>query len=239
MTTFNVNMLALKATAIASSNEQTRYYLNGVCLEHTPSGLLYVATDGHRLIATRHDWNGMTPACFEPVIVPLSLIKKIKINRKIDEAEVTLEKIGKAPRLIRITYAGALYAEHEIDGSFPAWRRVIPQSCDGTVSQFNPDYLAAFDEAGRVLGNGKCDVPVSIAHNGGSPALVRFWRDENPVQSFGVIMPVRTNPVMDAPPSWATGSVHTDAPKAEPEPDATPERDVAAIALKAVEDAIG
>lgn len=230
MTTFQINIAAIKATTIAASNEETRYYLKGVCVQHTPSGSIFVATDGHRMIVTRHDWIDAIPETFAPAIVPLSLIKKIKINKKIENATVTLEKQATGPRLIKIEYCGAIFAEYEIVGTFPDWRRVMPQSCDGTVAQFNPDYVAAFSEAGRILGGGKCDVAVCISHNGGSPALVRFWREDNPVQSFGVLMPVRTNAPMTSPPAWSTSRPDT-------KPVAT-ERDIESVALKVVEDAI-
>ena len=230
MTTFQINIAALKATAIAASNEETRYYLKGVCVQHTTSGAILVATDVHRMIITREDWLDGTPEEFAPSIVPLSLIKKIKINKKVENATVTLEKSANGPRLIKIEYCGAIFAEHEIDGTFPEWRRVIPQSCDGTLAQFNPDYLSAFAEAGRILGGGKCGVYVCISHNGGSPALVRFWYEDNPVQSFGVLMPLRTDAPMTSPPSWST-SHHEDKP-------ASNERDIESVDLKAVEDAI-
>jgi DNA polymerase-3 subunit beta len=231
MFTFSFDIRALKATAINAGTEAIRYYLNGVCVEHTPDGPIFVATDGTRLIATRHDWGIDRATYFSPVIVPLSLIKRIKINRKIDEATMTIEPKEKGAIVISIYYAGATYIEDAIDGTFPDWRRVIPRECDGTLAQFNPDYLAAFADAGRVLGNGKCDVSVAISHNGGSPALVRFWHEDKPIKSFGVIMPMRTNHVMDAPPSWA-GYV-----KPEPVATATSEG-VEAAALKAVADAL-
>ena len=79
--TFDTDIRALKAAAIAAGTEQTRYYLNGVCIQHTPTGPVFVATDGHRLIAAAHDWQGDAPAPFAPVIVPLELLKRIKIVR--------------------------------------------------------------------------------------------------------------------------------------------------------------
>jgi len=206
MTTFTFDIRALKATAIAASNEETRYYLKGVNIEHTPSGPIFVATDGHRLIATRHDWQDATPAHFAPVIVPMSLIKRVKISRKFDIATMTIEHKEDGAIAVSIYYAGATYAENAIAGTFPDWRAVMPRECDGTVAQYNPAYLADFAEAGRILSNGKCDVAIAVSYNGNSPALVRFWHEDKPVQSFGVLMPLRTNPVMESPPSW-TGYV--------------------------------
>lgn len=233
---FDFDIRALKATAIAAGTEQTRYYLNGVCVEHSPKGPIFIATDGHRLIASNHKWMEVTAPHFAPAIIPLSLIKRIKVARKFDIATMTIEPKEGGAILISIYYAGATYAENTIDGTFPDWRRVIPQSCDGTGSQYNPDYLSDFAEAGRILAGGKCDVAVAVSYNGGSPALVRFWHEDKTVQSFGVIMPIRTNPVMQAPPAWTQHA--KPEPKPEPKPTATAQ-DVEAAALKAVEEALG
>jgi DNA polymerase-3 subunit beta len=203
---FAFDIRALKATAIAAGNEATRYYLNGVNIEHTLSGPIFVATDGHRLIATRQDWAEATPAYFAPVVVPLTLIKRIKVARKADDATMTIETKPDGGISVSIYYAGATYAENAIAATFPSWRQVMPRSCDNTPAQYNPAYLADFAEAGRILNGGKCDRAVAVSYNGGNPALVRFWYDYRPVQSFGVLMPARTDPVMDAPPAW-TGFV--------------------------------
>jgi DNA polymerase-3 subunit beta len=228
VSSFDFDIRALKATAIAASTEQTRYYLNGVCVEHSPSGPIFIATDGHRLIASNHKWMEVTAPQFAPAIIPLSLIKRIKVSRKFDIATMTIEHKEGGAILISIYYAGATYAENSIDGTFPDWRRVIPQSCDGTISQYNPAYLSDFAEAGRVLAGGKCDVSVAVSYNGGSPALVRFWHEDKTVQSFGVIMPIRTNPVMQAPPVWTQhakpevkAEVKAEAPVAEKSAKAT------------------
>ena len=232
VSSFDFDIRALKATAIAASTEQTRYYLNGVCIEHSTTGPIFIATDAHRFIASNHKWISVYAAQFAPAIIPLSLIKRIKVARKVDIATMTIEPKEGGAILISIYYAGATYAENSIDGTFPDWRRVIPQSCDGTVSQYNPAYLSDFAEAGRILAGGKCDVAVAVSYNGGSPALVRFWHEDKTVQSFGVIMPIRTNPVMQSPPSW------TQHAKPEPKPEAKPTatvQDVEAAALKADE----
>ncbi len=119
MFTFSFDIRAIKATAIAASNEETRYYLKGVCIEHTPDGPIFVATDGHRLIATTHKWAIPRADYFAHVIIPLSLIKRIKINRKIDQATMTIEPKEKGAFAISIYYAGATYIENAIDGTFP------------------------------------------------------------------------------------------------------------------------
>jgi hypothetical protein len=203
MITFNIDIRALKGTAIAASKEETRYYLKGVCLQHDKDGLVYTATDGHRLIATRHIWDdGKSPAHFEPVIIPSSLIKMIKVNRKIDRAEIKLETIeGARARMIRITYCGVQYAENEIEGTFPDWRRVMPREQNREYATYNADYVSSFKDAIKAMGG--ASEPI-ISHNGNNPAFVAFGALDTGLESFGVIMPMgtSTNRMYNAP-TWA------------------------------------
>jgi DNA polymerase-3 subunit beta len=206
MITFDIDIRALKAAAIAASTEQTRYYLNGVCIQHTPTGPVFVATDGHHLIAARHDWQSDAPAPFAPVIVPLELLKRIKIVRKAsDVATITLTGEG-GERKVAIDYAGGTVAANAIDGAFPDWRRVIPQSePNGVACQFQAQYLDAFRDAMAILAGGKGDAQPNIAHNGDSPALVDLG-DAGAVQAFGVLMPyrIKRDNLQTRAPAWAS-----------------------------------
>jgi len=232
MFTFSFDIRALKANAIAASNEETRYYLKGVCVEHTPDGPIFVATDGHRLIATRHDWGIDRTTYFARVIIPLSLIKRIKINRKIDQATMTIELKEKGAIAISIYYAGATYIENAIDGTFPDWRRVIPrEEPSNAPSQYQAQYIEEFRDAMVILAGGKTDAQPRIAHNGDNPAIVDLG-DNGRLQSFGVIMPYRIRrDFITVAPEW-TNNV-------QPEPVATAtSEDIEAAALKAVADAL-
>lgn len=235
MTTFTFNIRALKATAVAAGKEEARYYLMGVNIEHDATGVLFVATDGHRLIASRHDWIGEAPTSFAPVIVPLTLIKKIKLNKRQREATITIDTKTDGAAVLSIAYDGSTYRVNAIAGTFPGWRNIIPQNGEGARPQYDPEYLAEFKEAGRILEGNKNSPSVAVSYNGGKPALVRFWHDDNQVQSFGVIMPMRPGaaPALSAPPSWARTATN------KPETVATASRDdVEAAALKAVENAL-
>jgi len=49
--TATLSIPALKACNLFASKEDVRYYLNGVLVTVTERATLYVATDGHRLLA--------------------------------------------------------------------------------------------------------------------------------------------------------------------------------------------
>ena len=83
-----------------------------------------------------------------------------------------------------------------IDGTFPAWRRVVPATVSGQIGQFNPTYLADFVKVMREL---DCDNKlISIGHNGNDAAIVGLDIDFDYV---ALIMPVRAVAPNQAP-SW-------------------------------------
>lgn len=206
--TFTIDIRALKSTAVAASSEETRYYLKGVCVEHTPAGPVFVATDGARLIAARHDWLDDTgaPPAFAPVIIPADLIKRVKVGRRDpNEATLTLDyRDGATCPHVTITHAGAAVTSGAIDGTYPDWRRVVPREpASGAVAQYDCDLLATFRDAMRQLAGGKTDALPIVAHNGDNPAIVDMGDAGGRVQAFGVLMPFRVmRDVLTAAPAW-------------------------------------
>jgi hypothetical protein len=228
MTTFTINLRALKAVSIAAGTEETRYYLNGVNLEHTDDGLIMVATDGHRAIVLRQDWTETVPdAPFPSVIVPLAFINKIKLHKAIDVAEMTLGDNG----AISIKYCGDMLGTNAIDAAFPGWRRIVPTAkVPGAIGHYNCAYVSDFHKAGKLLDKGaRCPV---ILHDGQNPALVSFYFGEGQgFETFGVLMPIRTpDEYVKAAPSWVSDSHAAPVEKIAPDADA--------VGLAAVEAAL-
>jgi DNA polymerase-3 subunit beta len=215
-----LNIRALRAVLVAVSTEETRYYLNGVNLEFTPDGVIMAATDGHRMIILRQPYGEhAATGAHASVIVPRDLVAKLKIKLKtLDETTLT---IGDDGRLL-FEHAGESFGGSRIDGTFPNYRRVVPQELDGKPAQYNPAYLADFAKARKELGgdpgkNGGTG-PV-VRYNGEGPAVVDFaWGTG--FQAIGVLMPIRdrTEPTVHY---WA----HT---QATAWPDATPAASAAA-----------
>jgi DNA polymerase-3 subunit beta len=204
MTTFTINLRALKAVAIAAGTEETRYYLNGVNLEHTTDGLIMVATDGHRAIVLRQDWTETLPdAPFSSVIVPLAFIKKIKLAKGLDFAELTLGDNG----AISIKYVGETMGTNAIAGTFPDWRHIIPKETSNEPAQYNPEYVLDFGKAFALLHNAKDHNQPAICYNGQSPAIVNGYDDEKGFSYFGILMPLRVAADRFGPAKpWALGA---------------------------------
>jgi DNA polymerase-3 subunit beta len=112
----------------AVSTEETRYYLNGVYLHVVDEGgakkLRAVATDGHRL--ARIDAGLPDGADNAPgVIVPRKTVGELRKLLDNDEGEIT---ISVSETKIRFAADGLVLTSKVIDGAFPDYSRVIPQS---------------------------------------------------------------------------------------------------------------
>ena len=218
-----LNIRALRATLVAVSTEETRYYLNGINLEFTPDGVVMCATDGHRMIVLRQPYGEhAATGAHASVIVPRDLVAKLKINPRMKTLDETTLTIGDDGKLL-FEHAGESYGGSRVDGTFPDYRRVVPQDLDGKLAQYNPAYLADFAKARQELTGSKLDkdgkTSPSVRYNGENPAIVDFAGGTG-FEAIGVLMPIRTQ---IEPPiyTWA----HTPAAAW---PDATPAASAAA-----------
>ena len=185
-----LNIRALRAVLVAVSTEETRYYLNGINLEFTPDGVVMAATDGHRMIVLRQPYGEhAATAAHASVIVPRDLVAKLKINPRMKTLDTTTLTIGDDGRLT-FEHAGEMFGGlYALDGTFPDYRRVVPQDLTGEAAQYDPIYLADFAKARKELGGDRTTSPI-VRYNGEGPAIVDFAWDTG-FQAIGVLMPIR------------------------------------------------
>jgi len=109
--------------AWAVSNEETRYYLNGVCWQIGPEGRRMVATDGHRLGMCRYSPDTDSEAASR--IIPRQTVDIITAHLSgIDvAAHATTD-----PLVIEFVTPSAVIRTKLIDGTFPDVNRVIPKA---------------------------------------------------------------------------------------------------------------
>lgn len=121
----------LEKTRFAMSNEETRYYLNGVYLHvgENKSGsptLKAVATDGHRLAmletAVPEGAEGMPG-----IIIPRKTVNEI--SRILGEVDAEVN-VSLSDSKIRFDAANITLLSKLVDGTFPDYTRVIPQEND-------------------------------------------------------------------------------------------------------------
>lgn len=196
--TTRINLAALAAVSKFTSTDDTRYYLQGVCLEIEPRAVTYVATDGHRCVAHREAIVGDDPDndLTGTFIVPTAQCREHKFKKK-DPAYGLLSGDNKR---LTLEFDGLGISFQPIDGTFPDWRLIVPRfPLSGQPGQFNGLYAADFSKFSQAMGFGSlCE----IAHNGqANPGLVRF---PNHPDTIGVIMPFRGSVDMTAGlPEWA------------------------------------
>jgi len=219
----SINVRLLKAVACATGKEETRYYLKGVHVEFFNDHISLCATDGHKLIAARQVLAAdNVPATGQRgIIIPLELIDRLKVGRKApDYVTLAFDSTDSALqwRALRLTYDGATFVQGEIEGSFPAARRVCPAAISGIAASFDPTVLLTFSRAAKAAGVDSA-IPATYC-NGDDPALVS-WLAAGVLpgcEAFGVAMPMRVKgEFADLPDiGWFTGqSAVRSTPEAE------------------------
>jgi DNA polymerase-3 subunit beta len=113
----------IKQTVFAVSDDETRYFMNGVFFEKQEDKLNMVATDGRRLAIISKD-AGPDIEDFEGIIVPPKILNII-IKRAGDEGPIALSVTDK---IIFVTFGSYHLSSVLIEGDFPNYRRVIPES---------------------------------------------------------------------------------------------------------------
>ena len=146
----------IEKARFAISTEETRYYLNGIYLHAVPipSGpvLRAVATDGHRLAQIE------TPAPpgtegMPGVIVPRKTVNEVhKLLEGADgDVKVALSSTRIQFSIEKGKGAGSVVMTSKlIDGTFPDYQRVIPQSNNKVMIVGNAEFSNAVDRVATV-----------------------------------------------------------------------------------------
>ena len=134
--------LLVARTALAMSDEETRYYLRGIYLHASKDVLIAVATTGHVLAKTELPLPAGA-AGMPGVIIPRELIQ-ILTNLFDGDADVGIELSHVRARL---TCGDLTLVAKLVDGTFPDYSRVIPH---GNPYQARIDRKALIEAIGHV-----------------------------------------------------------------------------------------
>jgi DNA polymerase-3 subunit beta len=114
----------IEKTQFAMAQQDVRYYLNGMLLEVSAKRVRSVATDGHRLAMSEADLaTGFSET--SQVIVPRKAVLELQRLLEATEEEVTV-KIGAGQ--IEVDLDAVRMTSKLIDGRFPDYERVVPES---------------------------------------------------------------------------------------------------------------
>jgi len=140
-------------TKFAVSNEETRYYLNGIFFfffdRNSIQFLRAVATDGHRLaqydIPLPHGAEDITG-----IIIPKKTI--FELRKVLDDANGDVS-ISLNENKIKFTFNDLKIISKVIDGTFPDYTKVIPQNNNKNFTTNNNELKNAIDRVSAVAAN--------------------------------------------------------------------------------------
>jgi DNA polymerase-3 subunit beta len=112
----------IQQTVFAVSDDQTRYFINGVYMEKDADRLVMVATDGRRLSFDSKPAPQMED--FAGIIIPPKILNLV-LKRAGEEGVIALSVTDKN---IYINFAAYKLSSVLIEGTFPNYKPVIPES---------------------------------------------------------------------------------------------------------------
>ena len=140
-------------TKFAISNEETRYYLNGIFFHKAESNsiifLRAVATDGHRLA----QYDIPLPQGAEEItgiIIPKKTV--FELRKVLDDADGDVS-VSLNENKIKFSFNNLKIISKVIDGSFPDYTKVIPQNNDKKFKTNNSELKNAIDRVSAVAIN--------------------------------------------------------------------------------------
>ncbi len=197
-----VDLNALAAVSRFAGTDDGRSYLMGVRVEVGPRDVVYVATDGKRLLAMRQEKlrddpdNDLTGR----FTIPTQHCRAFKLKKDQDPVADLYgddERLTLSWRDTEVTFTPL--RDGDFIGRWVDWRHVIPRFSGSTeAAQFDHTVLASFQKFADEMPGGFYPFVVHNGRDGG--ALIRFPQ----LDAIGVAMPVKIDFQRSAPlPSWA------------------------------------
>ncbi len=152
-------------TRFAMSNEETRYYLNGiylhVVLEEKKNYLRAVATDGHRL--AKVDTEAPLGVKSMPgIIVPRKTVTEVRKLLDNDSADV---EVALSETRIQFRIGSILLTSKLVDGTFPEYSRVIPQNNSRILRVSKQDLAAAVGRVAAISQERSRPIKLTVTKN--------------------------------------------------------------------------
>jgi DNA polymerase-3 subunit beta len=139
----------VEKTQFSMANQDVRYYLNGMLFEIEGTTLRSVATDGHRMAVSQTQLGA--DFAQKQIIVPRKGVLELVKLLDAPEQPVVLQ-IGSSN--VRAEVNNYVFTSKLVDGRFPDYRRVMPQSTSKTLEAGCDELRQAFSRA-AILSNEK------------------------------------------------------------------------------------
>ncbi len=146
----NVLFKLIDKTRFAISNEETRYFLNGlyfnVIEENNTTNLTLVGTDGHRLAKSSYVIEKKIDQV-TGVIIPKKTINEL--SKLLSDLDEDIEIIV-SPSKIIFLIENLVFVSKLIDGTFPDYKRVIPKDNSNSLEVNRSSLLSAVDRVSTI-----------------------------------------------------------------------------------------
>tara|TARA_B100000029_G_C17544756_1_gene948044 strand:+ start:630 stop:1745 length:1116 start_codon:yes stop_codon:yes gene_type:complete len=155
----------ISKTKFAISNEETRYFLNGLYFNISSneklSTLTFVGTDGHRL-ATSSSSVDVFLTELPGVIIPKKTINELSklLSENISDIEIDISK-----NRIIFYIENLILISKLIDGNFPDYNRVIPKDNKNHLTINRVNLLSAVDRVSTIANEKSPSIKFKILKN--------------------------------------------------------------------------
>lgn len=150
----------LEHVSYAASTDAARQILNGVLLSFKDGKLSVVATDSRRLALTDHELEFPADSEME-VIVPLKTVNELQ--RTLGDAGELKIMVGE--KQIAFEFGSVLIISKRVEGNYPNFRQVIPQSSEERATMDREYFLNAIRRASLMSTDTANAVKLSFSDN--------------------------------------------------------------------------
>ncbi len=152
-------------TKFAISNEETRYFLNGLYLniyeKDSKSEVTIVGTDGHRLAKSSHLLNQKVEQV-TGVIIPKKTINEL--SKLLSDIDQDIEIIISSNKII-FYINNLVFVSKLIDGTFPDYKRVIPNDNNNILEVNREKLLSAVDRVSTIANEKSPVIKLKLLRN--------------------------------------------------------------------------
>ena len=173
----------IQETVFAISDDETRYFMNGVFFEKSENKFIMVATDGRRLAYINKSADAGI-GDFSGVIIPPKILN-IVLRRAGDEG---MAAISVTDKTIFIQFGSYKLSSVLIEGQFPNYRKVIPEN---QTNHFLVKRLEMLDALRRV--SLLVEQKSHRVYLGLSPGTVSVYCEENDIGNAQEEIPCQYN----------------------------------------------
>ena len=133
----------LQRTLFAMSQQDVRYYLNGILLEISDNNIRAIATDGHRLAMNNLASKNNSGSKIQAIIPRKAVLQLTKILHS-NSGNV---KVSIGTNFLRADCDEYVFTTRLIDGKYPDYNRVIPKQSDKKITLNTRDLKLALQRS--------------------------------------------------------------------------------------------